>query len=209
LPVSVLRARKKPPRNWRKWGLALFFWLAAIPSQAEERQHRLIEPGSAGSALPAARALLEQLAAGKTEEAAALSNAPQRRYEVLADYRAAVGEDQFKRVFKQYFVPENRVIAEVALGPRRLLIWELGEAGKHLAGQYYVEVDQGVFLMDDLPSEQRSKLRQVLESYRKDKQKSGSERDYQLSVSVRVSLPVHTALAQVPDWPAPIVPSIV
>lgn len=138
-----------------------------MAAHAEEPQQHLIEPGSAGSALATARALLAHLAAGKIEQAAALSNAPQRRYEVLRDYRGSVGEEEFKRVFSEYLRPENRVIAEVALGPRRLLVWELGGAKKHLAGQYYVEVDEGVFLMDDLPSEERSKLRHVLETYRK------------------------------------------
>jgi hypothetical protein len=149
--------------------LRALLFCVALAAHADDAGHHLIEPGSAGSALATARALLAHLAAGKIEEAAALSNAPQRRYEVLRDYRASVGEEEFKRVFSQYLQPENRVIAEVALGPRRLLIWELGGAGRHLAGQYYVEVNEAVFLMDDLPSEERSKLRQVLEAYRKER----------------------------------------
>ena len=48
----------------------------------------------------------------------------------------------------------------------RLLVWDLGEAGNQLAGQYYVEVD-GKFFMDDMPNAERSKLQQVLESFRK------------------------------------------
>jgi hypothetical protein len=116
--------------------------------------------------VPAARKLLEHLAAGEIEEAAALSNAPQRRYEVLRDYRESVGEDEFKRVFAQYSAPENLVIAELALGERRLIIWDLGQAAHHLAGQYYVALD-GRFVMDDVPSEERSKLRRVLDGYRK------------------------------------------
>jgi hypothetical protein len=148
---------------------ALVFCVAATATHAQEPEHRLIEPGAAGSALATARALLGHLAAGKIEQAAALSNAPQRRYEVLRDYRASVGQEEFKRVFAQYLRPENRVIAEFALGPRRLLIWELGDARRHLAGQYYVEVNDGVFLMDDLPSDERSKLQRVLETYRKER----------------------------------------
>jgi hypothetical protein len=162
----VPSTHKKPPHRQQKWALALFFCLAWFAAQAGGPEQRVIEPGSAGSALATARTVLEHLAAGRIEEAAALSNAPQRRYEVLRDYRAAVGEEEFKRVFAQYLFPENRVIAEVALGPRRLLIWELGQAGKHLAGQYYVEVGDGVFLMDDQPSEERSRLQQALERYR-------------------------------------------
>jgi hypothetical protein len=112
--------------------------------------------------------VLRHLAAGNIEAAAALSNAPQRRLEVLRDYRDAVGEEAFKRVFGRYFAPENRLIAEVAIGPRRLLVWELGEADHRLAGQFYVEVD-GKFVMDDIPSRERSELREVLEKMRTSK----------------------------------------
>jgi len=83
---------------------------------------------------------------------------------VLRDYRASVGEDEFKRVFAQYL--GNRIVDEIAIGDRRLLIWDLAQASHQLAGQYYVEVE-GRFLMDDLPSEERARLTLVLQSYRK------------------------------------------
>jgi hypothetical protein len=137
--------------------------LAALPAFA---QPRLVEPSAPDSARATAMLILRHLANGKLEEAAALSNAPQRRFEVLRDYRSAVGEEQFKRIFGRYFAPENRLIAEVALGRHRLLVWILGEAGEELAGQYYVEVE-GRFLMDDVPSAERSELRQVLERIRR------------------------------------------
>jgi hypothetical protein len=136
--------------------------LAALPAFA---QPRLVEPSAPDSARATAMLILRHLANGKLEEAAALSNAPQRRFEVLRDYRTAVGEEEFKRIFGRYFAPENRLIAEVALGRHRLLVWILGEAGEELAGQYYVEVE-GRFLMDDVPSAERSELRQVLERIR-------------------------------------------
>jgi hypothetical protein len=120
-------------------------------------------PGA--SARQTANRVLRHLADGDIEQAALLSNAPRRRYGVLREYRASVGEDEFKRAFAQYFVPENRLMAEVALGEHRLLVWDLGEAGHRLAGQYYVEVE-GKFLMDDVPSEKRTQLRRVLEAYR-------------------------------------------
>jgi len=148
-----------------KWGLSLFLVAAAALAHAEEPM--LLASGSAGSALEAAKQLLRYLADGNIEEAARLSNAPQRRYELLRDYRAKVGEEEFKRVFGQYFHPENRLVAEYRLGSRRLLIWDLGEEAHHLAGQYYVEIEEGKFLMDDVPSEERSRLRQALDSYRK------------------------------------------
>jgi hypothetical protein len=146
--------------------------LAAAPAFA---QQRLIDPAAADSARGAAMLMLRHLAEGDLEAAAALSNAPQRRFEVLRDYRDAVGEQEFKRLFGRYFRPENRLIAEVALGRHRLLVWDLGEAGHRLAGQFYVEVD-GRFLMDDVPSRERSALRRVLEDYRQD-YRSGKLKD--------------------------------
>jgi hypothetical protein len=124
------------------------------------------------SALDAARLLNLHLSTGDIEEAALLSNAPRRRYEVLRDYRRSVGDDEFKRIFAQYLVPENRLVAEIAIGRHRLLIWEMKQIAaasspeaSHLAGQYFVEVE-GRYLVDDVPSTTRSSLRHVLEAYR-------------------------------------------
>lgn len=136
--------------------------LAALPAFA---QQRLVEPSAADSARATAMLMLRHLADGNIEEAAALSNAPRRRFEVLRDYRDAVGKEEFKRVFGRYFAAQNRLVAEVAIGRHRLLVWDLGEAGNRLAGQYYVEVE-GRFLLDDVPSPERSELRRVLEGYR-------------------------------------------
>jgi hypothetical protein len=142
--------------------------LAAAPVFA---QQRLVDPSATDSARCTALAMLRHLAEGDIAEAAALSNAPRRRFEVLRDYRDAIGEHEFRRVFGRYFAPESRLIAEVAIGRHRLLIWDLGEAGNRLTGQYYVEVE-GKFRMDDVPSRERTELRRVLEAYR-----SGKERD--------------------------------
>ena len=149
-----------------KWGLTLIL----LGAGSVLAQHRLVEPAAADSARPAAMLVLRHLAEGNLEAAAALSNAPQRRFEVLRDYRSAIGNEAFKHVFGRYFAPENRVIAEVAIGPRRLLVWELAEADRRLAGQFYVEVD-GRFVMDDIPSRERSELRKILEDYRSGKLK--------------------------------------
>jgi hypothetical protein len=148
-------------------GLALFFAAAAAFAQGNEPAR--VDPGSAGSAYGTAQRLLKHLAAGDIEEAARLSNAPRQRYEALRDYRAEIGEEQFKQLFGRYFHPQNRLVAEYALGPRRLLIWDLGESAHHLAGQYYIEIDAGKFLMDDVPSEERSRLRRVLQDTRRGK----------------------------------------
>jgi hypothetical protein len=132
--------------------------LAAAPALAQD------------SAQPVAMRILRHLAEGDLEAAAALSNAPQRRLEVLRGYRNAVGEEEFKRIFGRYFAPENRLVAEVVVGRHRLLVWELGEAANRVAGQYFVEAAGG-FLLDDVPSRERSELRRVLQDYRSGKVK--------------------------------------
>ncbi len=117
------------------------------------------------SALDAAKLLNLHLSTGNLEEAALLSNAPRRRFEVLRDYRESVGEEEFKRVFAQYFYPENRLLAEIAIGRHRLLIWDLKEGANRIAGQYFVEIE-GRYLVDDVPNDTRTSLRWVLEAYR-------------------------------------------
>jgi hypothetical protein len=159
--------------------LKVVFWLALmlveVAGHAGDRTlrmpngstitYRVVGPGEA-SAQPAAMQLLTHLAAGHIDEAARLSNEPSRRTEVLRDYVAIVGEAEFRRVYAQYLQPENRVVAEIAMGPRRLLIWDLETAGHRLAGQYYIEAD-GRFLMDDRPGPERLALQQVLAEHRK------------------------------------------
>jgi hypothetical protein len=122
------------------------------------------------SALNAAKLLNLHLSTGDIEEAAVLSNSPRRRFEVLRDYRESVGAEQFKRVFAQYFHPENRLLAEIAIDRHRLLIWELksGASSSFLAGQFFVEVE-GRYLIDDVPNDARTGLRWVLEAYRSGK----------------------------------------
>lgn len=120
------------------------------------------------SALDAAKLLNLHLSAGNIEEAALLSNSPRRRFEVLHDFRESVGEEAFKQVFAEYFDPRNRLLAEIAIGKHRLLIWDLKESATRIAGQYFVEVD-GRFLMDDVPNDERTSLRWVLEAYRSGK----------------------------------------
>jgi hypothetical protein len=127
--------------------------------------YRVVGPGEA-SAQPIAVQLLTHLAAGDIDQAARLSNEPSRRTEVLRDYLGIVGEAEFRRVYAQYLQPENKLVAEIAMGPHRLLIWDLRTAGHRLAGQYYIESD-GRFLMDDRPGPERFALQQVLAEHRK------------------------------------------
>ena len=153
---------------------ARFFLLAVLlagQAHAQTPQYRLVtEPAESAQAV--AFQILRHLAAGELEAAAALSNAPQRRLEVLRDFQRSIGEDEFRRIFSRYFAPENRIVMEAAIGRHRLLVWDLGEAGHALAGQYFVEVN-GRFLMDDVPSTERSALQRVLEAQRR-KTNSGS-----------------------------------
>lgn len=140
-----------------------------MPAPAEERSatlaggetvsYRIIDEGTE-SARPAALRLLSHLAAGEIDEAAKLSNAPERRREVLRDYQATVGEAEFRRIFAEY--AQKRVLAEVAIGERRLLVWGLGE---HMAGQYFVRTSEG-FVLDDAPNGERLRLQRVLAAYR-------------------------------------------
>jgi hypothetical protein len=152
----------------KNWGPSLFSWLFALGiagGAASAADYRLVtDPRD--SARESATRMLALLAEGNLEAAAQLSNAPQRRYEVLRDYRAQVGEEEFKRVYARYFEPGNRVMAEAALGKRRLLVWQLGQAGGRLAGQFFVEQD-GRFVLDDVPNPERAALQQVLDQYRK------------------------------------------
>lgn len=149
----------------KNWGPSLFFALAAVAGTASAADYRLVtDPRD--SARESATRMLALLAEGKLEAAAQLSNAPQRRYEVLRDYRAQVGEEEFKRVYARYFEPGNRLMAEAAIGRRRLLVWQLGQAGGRLAGQFFVEQD-GRFVLDDVPNPERAALQQVLDQYRK------------------------------------------
>lgn len=160
----------------KKWGLSLFLvLLPVVASEAAERvldlgggevlRYEVLDPGSRGSAAETGREVLRLLADGEIVKAAQISNAPKRRLEVFREYRSRVGDEEFRRVFRDYLGPGNKLMAEVALGKHRLLIWKLGDAADHLAGQYYVESD-GRFLMDDMPSLERSNLRKILESYR-------------------------------------------
>ena len=150
----------------RRWGLFLFLVLSSgCATQGQRPEYRLVEPGAPDSAQAVAMRMLRSLADGDLDAAAALSNAPKRRLEVLRDYRNSLGEEEFRQVFQRYFAPQNKVIAEVALGPRRLIVWDLGEADNHVAGQFYIEID-GRFVMDDVPSDARSELRRILQEYR-------------------------------------------
>jgi len=176
---------------FRKWGLSLFFGLLVplvVHAQGEQARTLELDGGKTiaytvrlhpedahlftpkadlapTSALNAAKLLNLHLSTGDIEEAALLSNAPRRRFEVLREYRESVGEEEFKRVFAQYLAPGNRLVAEIAIDRHRLLIWDLREGATRFAGQYFVEIE-GRYLIDDVPNGTRASLREVLEAYR-------------------------------------------
>lgn len=131
----------------------------------EALRYRLVTD-PAESARETSHRLLRHLAEGDIQAAAALSNAPMRRYEVLREYASAVGEEAFRRVFARYQSPSNRILLEAAIGQRRLVVWDLGETGNRLVGQFYVQVD-GTYLLDDEPNEERTQLARVLEHLRR------------------------------------------
>jgi len=176
--------KRRPEALAAALGLSVSLGLAfAAPVHAEERRldlgggntlrYEVLDTGaSSASAKGTALAVLRYLAEGNIRAAAALSNAPARREEVLRDFQASVGEEEFKRVFSQYLGRAEGLVAEVAIGPHRLLIWQLAGTGAQLAGQFYVE-QGGRFLLDDVPSESRANLRRVLQSYRKAATASG------------------------------------
>ena len=151
--------------------LVLALLLLAGQAWAQAPSYRLVTD-PAESAQPAALQMLKHLAAGELEAAAVLSNAPARRLEVLRDFQRAVGDEEFRRLFGRYFAPANRIVMEAAIGRHRLLVWELGEAGNELVGQYFVEAD-GRFVLDDVPNAERSELQRVLETQRR-RSNSGS-----------------------------------
>lgn len=116
------------------------------------------------TALNTAKLLGRFLSSGASEDAAMLSNSPRRRFEILRDYQAAVGDEGFRQVFAEYFDPANRVAAELAIGEHSLLVWRLRAANRY-AGQYYVRVE-GKVLVDDIPNPVRANLRRLLEAIR-------------------------------------------
>lgn len=125
----------------------------------------------ADSARPTAELILQRLAAGDIDAAAVLSNAPEQRAELLRAYRDRVGESEFRRVFAQYAA--KPLVREIAIGERRLLMWDLDGP---LGAQYFVRAGER-FLLDDVPSAERTELRRVLLAYRSGRIKPSSGTD--------------------------------
>ncbi|TAN53762.1 MAG: hypothetical protein EPN19_08770 [Betaproteobacteria bacterium] len=115
-------------------------------------------------ALQAAKLVTRHLAAGRVEEVSLLSNAPKARFERLRESFAGWSAEDFARAFGRYFAPGNRIAGEAAIGDHRLLMWYLSDTD-HLTGYFFVDVD-GKLLLDDVPSETRTRLRRVLEAHR-------------------------------------------
>lgn len=148
---------------------ALLAGCAGTPSRELPAYRQVID--TAESAQPTAQLVLQHLAAGDIDAAAALSNAPERRAQVLRDYRASVGEAEFRRVFAEY--AKRPVVREIALGDRRLVMWQLDS---ELGAQYFVRAGDR-FLLDDVPSAERTQLRRVLLAYRQGRIKPSAGKD--------------------------------
>jgi hypothetical protein len=162
LPLSTAQAQSEETRTLEvDGGAKVTYTLHLHPAGAH------VAPGDPAptSALSTAKLLSRHLAAGDLTEAALLSNAPRRRFEVLRDFQESVGAEEFKRVFAQYLSGENRLLAEIAIDKHRLLVWDLRGGTTRVAGQYFVEID-GRYLIDDVPNDVRTRLRWVLEAYR-------------------------------------------
>ena len=138
------------------------FTLRTYPAEA----HRL-DPAAdlaPNNTLDAAKLVTLHLAAGRIEDVSLLSNAPKARYERLRESFSGWSKDDFAAAFSRYFAPQNRIVGEAAIGDRRVLMWYLRDTD-YITAYYFIEVD-GKMLLDDAPSETRSKLRQVLEAHR-------------------------------------------
>jgi hypothetical protein len=149
--------------------LAVLAGCAGAPSRELPAYRQVLDP--AEGAQPTAELLLQHLAAGDIDAAAALSNAPARRAQVLRDYRASIGEAEFRRIFAEY--AKRPVVREIALGERRLLMWNLDS---QLGAQYFVRAGNR-FLLDDVPSAERTELRRVLLAYRQGRIKPSAGKD--------------------------------
>jgi hypothetical protein len=149
--------------------VAMLAGCAGAPSRELPAYRQVVDP--AESAQATAQLLLQRLASGDIEAAAALSNAPERRAQVLRDYRASVGEAEFRRIFAEY--AKRPVLREIALGARRLLVWDLDS---QLGAQYFVR-DGNRFVLDDVPSAERTQLRRVLLAYRQGRIKPSAGKD--------------------------------
>lgn len=138
---------------------ALLAGCAAEPPHELPAYREVVD--AADSARTAAERILQHLAAGDIDAAAALSNAPQQRAELLRAYRDRVGEAEFRRVFAGY--ASRPVVREIAIGERRLVMWDLDS---QLGAQYFVRAGDA-FVLDDVPSAERTELRRVLERERR------------------------------------------
>jgi hypothetical protein len=166
LPAPQLQAQTEEARTLQvDGGASVAYVIRVHPADAHlARPSKDLAPTSA---LDAAKLLNLYLSVGDIEEAALLSNAPRRRFEELRNFQQAYGEEEFKRVFAEYFAPENRLVAEIVIGPHSLLVWDQKRASR-IAGQFFVSLD-GRYFVDDVPSDTRTRLRWVLEAYRNGK----------------------------------------
>lgn len=120
-------------------------------------------------AFDAARLLISDLARGRIEDAALLSNAPKQRYRLLRDAYSGWNAGDYARAYARYFVAPNRIVAEASIGPHHLVLWKLQDID-YLAGYFFMDIDGKTYL-DDWPGPTRADLEQLLQAYRSGKLK--------------------------------------
>jgi hypothetical protein len=164
--TAALHAQTEEARELElESGARVAYLLRTHPADAH-----LVRPATdlaPSSALNAAKLLNLHLSTGDIEEAALLSNSPRRRFEEFHKFQQTYGDEEFKRVFSEYYDPKNQLRAEIVIGAHSLLVWEQASP-PNIAGQYFVNID-GRFFMDDVPNDVRTRLRWVLEAYRSGK----------------------------------------
>lgn len=143
-------------------GKSITYTLREFPRDTRRRApDTKLEPTSA---LDTARLLISDLARGKVEDAALLSNAPKQRYKLLHDAYTGWTAGDFARTYGRYFLPQNRIVAEASIGAHHLVLWRLQDID-YLAGYFFMDIDGKTYL-DDWLSPQRSQLEQLLWAYR-------------------------------------------
>lgn len=117
-----------------------------------------------------------RMAEGDAQGAAQLSNASDLVGPLYLDLKTVKGDDEFKKMWGDYFLGKNKYIGQFEIGAYRLLLLALDttividdkgtkKALKETAAQFYQLVD-GKYLMDDQHSEERRRLSLIFNAYK-------------------------------------------
>lgn len=117
-----------------------------------------------------------RLADGDAQGAAQLSNASDLVGPMYLDLKTVRGDDEFKKMWGEYFLGKNKYIGHFEIGAYRLLLVALDttivvdDKGtkkplKDTAAQFFQLVD-GKYLIDDQQSEERRRLSLIFNAYK-------------------------------------------